>query len=149
MTKVAAPYVDVCKQCSVGIDLTQPGSARITSEHGDFCSMECADHYELTHEQTDDDPRLISHRNHIRVTPLREPTLSLVALDEHDDDDDQDDRRETRERARTVVSILERCSEELARLELVPTSDAEDVNTLSAAKGFCARARNLLRGRFA
>jgi hypothetical protein len=77
-----------------------------------------------------------------------EPAVDLARLDALDVDADADDRRETRERARTVVSILERCSEELARLELVPTSDADDVNALSASKGFVARARNLLRGRF-
>jgi hypothetical protein len=47
-----------------------------------------------------------------------------------------------------VISLLERCSEELARLELVPSSDADDVNALSAARGFVARARNLLAERF-
>jgi hypothetical protein len=58
------------------------------------------------------------------------------------------DRIETAARAGTVISLLERCSEELARLELVPSSDADDVNALSAARGFVARARNLLVGRF-
>jgi hypothetical protein len=58
------------------------------------------------------------------------------------------DRIETAARAGTVISLLERCSEELARLELVPSSDADDVNALSAARGFVARARNLLAGRF-
>jgi hypothetical protein len=58
------------------------------------------------------------------------------------------DRIETAARAGTVISLLERCSEELARLELVPSSDADDVNALSAARGFVARARNLLCGRF-
>lgn len=59
-----------------------------------------------------------------------------------------DDRDETRDRAQSVVHALESCHEELTRLELIPTSDADDVNALSAAKGFIARARTLLRGRF-
>jgi len=59
-----------------------------------------------------------------------------------------DDRRETAARVGTVISLFERCCEELARLEAIPTSDADDVNALSSARGFVSRARNILRGRF-
>lgn len=63
--------------------------------------------------------------------------------------DMSDDRRETHARVQTVISLLERCSEELARLEGIPTADADDVNALSGGRGFVARARNMLKGRFA
>lgn len=55
---------------------------------------------------------------------------------------------ETIDRARLVINILERCAHELALLEMIPSPDADDVNALSAAKGFVSRARNALRGRF-
>ena len=64
-------------------------------------------------------------------------------------DEETADRIELAERARTVVRILERCEEELARLELVPHSGAGDVNAISMAKGYTQRARSALLSRFA
>ena len=58
------------------------------------------------------------------------------------------DLAETIDRARLVINILERCATELALLEMIPSADPDDVNALSAAKGFVSRARNALRGRF-
>jgi hypothetical protein len=55
-----------------------------------------------------------------------------------------EDRREARDRASTVRSILDRCAQELSLLEAVPHLGAEEVNGLSAAKGFCERARQAL-----
>jgi hypothetical protein len=56
-----------------------------------------------------------------------------------------EDRQETLERASVVAVILERCKEELARLEVVPHLGADEVNGLSAAKGFAARAEDVLK----
>lgn len=61
----------------------------------------------------------------------------------------EEDAREQHDRARTVRRVLESCEQELARLENIPTSDPDDVNALSAAKGFVERAEAALAGRFA
>lgn len=60
-----------------------------------------------------------------------------------------EDMLEQRDRAAAVARVLESCHEELVRLEMIATSDATDINVLSAVKGYVARARNMLRGRFA
>jgi hypothetical protein len=59
-----------------------------------------------------------------------------------------EDRREARDRTRAVHSILERCTQELSLLEAVPHLSVEEVNGLSAAKGFCERARSALERGF-
>ncbi len=64
-------------------------------------------------------------------------------------DEESEDRIEVRARARTVDRILERCEEELSRLELVPHTGAGDVNAISMAKGYTQRARAALASRFA
>lgn len=55
-----------------------------------------------------------------------------------------DQVNETTAQAATVARILERCEQELARLERIPTKDADDVNALSMALGFTKRARAAL-----
>jgi hypothetical protein len=43
-----APFIEVCRQCSVGIDMSKVGSCRVLA-HGDtFCSMACADAFGKT-----------------------------------------------------------------------------------------------------
>lgn len=60
-----------------------------------------------------------------------------------------EDVSETHDRASAVVRILAACREELSRLECIPSSDPDDVNALSGARGFIERAQNLLGRRFA
>lgn len=59
-----------------------------------------------------------------------------------------DDRLECRDRAQTVLSVLERCSAELARLECVPNLTAGEVNAIGAARGFVDRASLALEAAF-
>jgi hypothetical protein len=59
-----------------------------------------------------------------------------------------EDARERSDRAAAIVRILERCRDELERLEQIPTDDADDINAISAAKGYVARALGILGGRF-
>jgi hypothetical protein len=59
-----------------------------------------------------------------------------------------EDLVEQRDRATTVRGILERCAQELDRLERIPNPDADDVNALSAAKGYVQRAEAVLARRF-
>lgn len=82
------------------------------------------------------------------ATGERAHPLRLVTDTERTPPPTDDDRAETADRARGVSCALESCHEELTRLELIPTQDADDINALSAAKGLIARARNILRGRF-
>lgn len=60
-----------------------------------------------------------------------------------------EDVTETHERAQSVLRILEACAEELSRLECIPQSDADDVNALSASRGFVERGLSCLARRFA
>jgi hypothetical protein len=60
-----------------------------------------------------------------------------------------EDLAEQCDRARTVARALEGCEQELERLEDIPSADADDVNALSAAKGYVQRARTILARRFA
>lgn len=60
---------------------------------------------------------------------------------------DDVDRAEARDRARTVSHILERCTQELERLENIPHLSTDELEAMSMAKGFCARAMRAL-GRF-
>ncbi len=57
-------------------------------------------------------------------------------------------RVETRERTDALLGLLDRCQEELVRLENIPTDDPDDCNALSGAKGYIQRAQALLRARF-
>jgi hypothetical protein len=57
-------------------------------------------------------------------------------------------RVETRERAEALLGLLERCQEELVRLEHIPTGDPDVCNALSAAKGYIERAQAVLGARF-
>ena len=52
----------------------------------------------------------------------------------------QEDRREALERGRTVARILARCLAELVLLERIAHLNADEVNGLSAAKGYVERA---------
>ena len=79
--------------------------------------------------------------------PLPPPPPS--SGDVSDDDVTDDNARERRDRAVAVVLILDRCREELERLEQIPADDPDDVNAISAAKGYVQRAQGILRGRFA
>lgn len=60
-----------------------------------------------------------------------------------------EDVTEMHDRAQSVLRVLQACEEELSRLECIPCSDPDDVNALSAAKGFVQRALAYLERRFA
>lgn len=60
-----------------------------------------------------------------------------------------EDAIERRDRAGDVSRALEGCEQELERLEDIPSADADDVNAISAAKGYVQRARAALARRFA
>lgn len=60
-----------------------------------------------------------------------------------------EDVTETHDRASALLRVLAACAEELSRLECIPCSDPDDVNALSAAKGFTQRALSALERRFA
>jgi len=80
------------------------------------------------------------------VTMIREPQESETRVRTLDDGRQAyEDQQEALARANVVCIILERCKEELARLEVVPHLGAEEVNALSAAKGFAARAEAALK----
>lgn len=60
----------------------------------------------------------------------------------------EQNRKERRARAFDVIGALTACEEELARLEDIPSREADDTNALSAAKGYAQRARVALARRF-
>jgi hypothetical protein len=58
--------------------------------------------------------------------------------------DARDNENECTDRALAVARVLERCEEELGRLEAIPAIGAARVNAVSMAKGFVERARTAL-----